>query len=197
MKAGRRGLELRGLKYRYKRKVPERLRPYLGGKTWLLVPLNTGDIRVAMSRQPRAVADCEEAIQRAQAQLDGKLSARAVKLQDLDKRALGWRDDLAGPHNVDNVLDLVVTDRLEEVEKEFGDDTAQRLAKIVFGKSIPIETALNSYLLERPTSAVDQRAKRVAVELLKRRTHLHMVDEVTRRVAGDFVSWLMSNLRYD
>ena len=53
-----------------------------------------------MSRRARAVADCEEAIQRAQAQLDGTLTAHQAKLRDLDKYALAWREELSvSPYN--------------------------------------------------------------------------------------------------
>jgi hypothetical protein len=108
----------------------------------------------------------------------------------LDKYALAWRDQLSGPHNVDGVLQLAATDRAEEIESELGEDAAQRFASLVFGKSIPIDLALSSYLAEHTTGKTDQEAKRYAVELLKRGTRATMVDQVTRRVAGHFVSWL-------
>jgi integrase len=190
MRGVRKGLERQGLKFRYKRRVPEKLRPYLGGRSWLLVPLNVSDLREALKLQPRAAADCEEQLQRAQAMLDGRLSAHEAKLQELEREALGWRDELAGRHNVDSVLDMAATDRAEQIEAEHGEAAAQFFATTVFGKSISLDLALSSYLAEHRTSASNQRSKAYAVELLKRGTRTTHVDQINRRVAGQFVSWL-------
>jgi integrase len=161
-KSSRQYLDLRGLKYWFKRDIPAAVRPQFGGKTAYLVNLETGDIRAAMQRRDeikrqtdRLFRDAREgrSIGTVTDIIQDRAEAWAKEIAEARSDPEGWTAKITGRER-EHISEEDVHDPHELVEAEaerlaesHGTEGRDRFLNLVQG-NVDVEHHMEAYLKE-------------------------------------------------
>lgn len=166
--------------------VPKALQP-LVGKQRIKRPLNTDSPANAHRLKHAIVAE----IQKLFLQAEAKSSQPTLRVEALD-----WHDMLSDEPTTDEhdftPLTLALHDRLDEIERQKGENAASDFAKIALGQATPVEARLEVYLSTsgHATRTKDgiRRAVRVYQEWAEAAGYPTVIEGISRKIAGQFVT---------
>lgn len=177
-KSSRRYLDLRGLKYWFKRDIPAAIRPQFGGKSAYLVNLETGDIRAAMERRDeikrhtdRLYRDAREgrSVTPATDTIQESAELWAKELREAKEDPHGWTAKITG-RDRKYIEDSETSDPREFIEREaesieqsHGIEGRDRFLNLVQGH-VDIEYYMEAYLKEARLAAKTTNERRNLVK---------------------------------
>lgn len=133
-----------------------------------------------------------------------ELKARIVNAEratdGLTGEAMDWRQSLVAsePGRAREAMEWLLHDRAEELEQKRGLTVAREFVAVATGEATPIDTLLESYLatcgLKPRTQDGIRRCVRIYQEWAERNREPTTVEQVTRKVAGRFVSDLLTRM---
>jgi integrase len=197
-------LKLRGSTYYVRVQIPPRLWSAAGGKREFVKTLKTGDLREANKRKHAYVAAFQLRIKA----LEGQGAEAAADLNNVLARALGWRRSMEqdegdvlfyqGDDPVYKTDEWVsqIADEAKEIEDSHGPHTALNFFKIAKGEGTPLGADLiDTWLAEQADTITAQTAaqhRTVIATFLKWVGQAPLVEDLDRRKAGDFASYLLA-----
>lgn len=201
-RTSRRYLNLRGLKYWFKREIPHALRGHFGGKSAYLVNLKTGDIRAAMERRDEIKRQTDRLFRDARAgrsttpasdaiQASAEFWAREVAEAKDDPH--GWTAKITGRDRA-HVQDEEVSDprefierEAEAIEKSHGEKGRDRFINLVQGK-VDVEHHMEDYLKEARLASKTTDEKRNLIKLFAAWAKLKGLNlrQIDRAKAGSY-----------
>jgi integrase len=196
-------LKLRGSTYYVRVQIPPRLWPAAGGKREFVKTLKTGDLREANKRKHAYVAAFQLQIKA----LEGQ-GLQAADVSNTIARALGWRRTMEqdrgevlfyhgdeAVYKTDEWLSQIA-EEAEEIEDAHGPHAALNFFKIAKGEGTPLGTDLvDTWLAEQAGTITAQTAaqhRSVIATFLTWAGQAPLVEDVDRRKAGEFVSYLLT-----
>jgi integrase len=201
-------LEKHRNQWRVRVKVPEAVRPSLGGNLYLKQGLGTGDLAVANLLKGDHVTRFKRMIEDARGNVvPGSLLDEARRLRNSRVHRKPEYDEVmdyaspSGPQVLlvqrDDEADAIV-DRAEKIEKVDGELAARSFADVAFGRVTPIDDHLPDFILAsayRPKSVMDLRkAVGRLSEWLLRTKRTATLEAVSQIVAGQFMRGMVQSL---
>jgi integrase len=137
-------IELRGNTWFATLHVPKDVREVLG-RSKLIRTLKTADRRLAQERAMAVVAEWKALIRNARGNAQGDTSGATTDSFTMD--ALKWRESVitAKDQQEQEAMELLMTDRAEELEQSKGYPAAKAFADIVLGVSTPISPLIEPW----------------------------------------------------
>lgn len=208
MAVDRSHLEKHRMQWRVRVKVPEAVRPSLGGALYLKQGLGTGDLAVANLLKGDYVTRFKRMIEDAKGNAaPGSLLDEARQLRNSRLRQKPEYEEVmdysseSGPQVLlvqrDDVADAIV-DRAEQIEQARGELVARSFADVAFGRVTPIDDHLDDFIVDsvyRPKSVMDlRRAVGRLSEWLVRTKREATLEAVSQTVAGQFMRDMVQTL---
>ncbi|WP_349956962.1 tyrosine-type recombinase/integrase [Rhizobium sp. ZPR3] len=206
----RRYLDLRGLKYWFKRDIPQAIRIHFDGKSAYLKNLETGDIRLAMARRDQIERETDKLFRDAR---DGRL--RLGNVDVIKEIAEAWiseigesaKDPVAWTAKITNrdkasLSDeeahdpmTLLEDAAEQIGQDHGDVARRRFISIVHGK-VEVDHHIEAYLKEAKLApkTTDERRNLVKRFAQWAKNEDMLLAKVDRAVAGRYVSAVIAPL---
>jgi integrase len=196
-------LKLRGRTYYVRVQIPARLWAAAAGKREYVKTLKTGDLREANKLKHAHVAVFQARIRA----LERREPEALPDLHAITGRALGWRRSMERDkgqvlayHGDDPVYKTdawlsQIADEADEIEFEHGEETALRFFKIAKGEGTPLRDLVDAWLDEQAGDITAQTAaqhRTVLTAFLKWAGQELLVEEVDRRKAGEFATYLLT-----
>jgi integrase len=176
-------------------KVPKHLRGIIG-KAHLRHPLKTDSLANANRLKLRIVADLKD---RLEAAAKGIPEGQPGGRKSLASEAMEWRHDLRQAHDLRHddpdqweIATSRLADRAEEVEESEGEAKAKEFYEVARGHATPIKTVVDAWIAERNMKARQEtdykRAISKLIAWLAAGKHPQVIERITRRLAGQYVS---------
>jgi len=193
MNRARRNLRLRGRKWQFYREIPADLRETLG-KRFIIVTLGTSDFAKAQQARDKLLQSTTDLFKTTRKKLK---EGEKADLRALEEEALRMREAIENDPDDDSVLELVASDRAEQIEKQYGLEQARAWYLVATGRQTPITEALiERFMTETNVVASTAAARRIAIQRF--RDFLQPapnIERVDRRLAGQYASHLVTTLK--
>src|SRR5690606_29374600 len=142
------------------REVPADLRGAIG-KRFIIVSLRTSDFAKAQQARDKLLQSTSELFRATRKKLKEGVKA---DLRALEEEALRMRDAIANDPDDDSELELVASDRAEQIEKQYGLEQARTWYAVATGRETPISGALiERFMSESNVVASTSAARRIAI----------------------------------
>lgn len=203
-KSSRRHLDLRGLKYWFKREIPRAIRHHFGGKSAYLVNLETGDIRTAMERRDEIKRETDQLFKDAKEgrsiapvsdTIQSQAEAWAKETEEAKTDPHGWtarvtgrdRDEVAD-HEIIDPRDLIEAEA-DQIERSHGAEGRDRFLNLVQGR-VDVDHHLEAYLREARLAPKTSTERRNLVKRFAEWAKLQgkALPEINRALAGRYFS---------
>lgn len=168
--------------------IPPSQRHKFNGRDSIVRSLKTRDLEEARRRRWKAKAEIEEEI------------TRKITGADIIEDAVSWRDsreetvqqnmDALGYtyDEADRAISLTETDKAEEIEKTHGYTGAKRWYDVASDTGLPTSLAMKLWQEEAATTEKTKAEQQRAIQQFLDFSSDVLVEKVTRRMAGSFVS---------
>lgn len=209
-KSSRRYLDLRGLKYWFKRDIPAAVRIHFGGKSAYLVNLETGDIRAAMTRRDELKRETDKLFQDARV---GRFSAANVdsiqslaeiwakEAEEAERDPRGWTAKITGrklalveDHETDSPHGFIM-EEAERIEQTHGEEGRDRFLNLVQGR-VDVAHHVDAYMREVRLAANTKRERKSLILRFADWAKLQgkSLPEINRALAGRYFSEVIAPL---
>jgi hypothetical protein len=206
----RRYLDLRGLKYWFKRDIPQAIRIHFYGKSAYLRNLETGDIRLAMARRDQIERETDKLFRDAR---EGRVrhgSVDAIKeiaeawvseIGESRRDPVAWtakitsREEASLSHEESHDPMTLLEDTAEQIGQDHGDVARRRFLSIVHGK-VEVDHHVEAYLKEAKLApkTTDERRNLVKRFAQWAKDEDMLLTKVDRAAAGRYVSAVIAPL---
>lgn len=209
-RSSRRYLDLRGLKYWFKRDIPAAVRVHFGGKSAYLVNLETGDIRAAMARRDELKRETDKLFHDARA---GRFSAANVdsiqalaeawarEAEEARRDPHGWTAKITGrnpahveDHETASPSDFIA-EEAERIERSHGEEGRDRFLNLVQGR-VDVGHHVDAYMREARLAANTKRERKSLILRFADWAKLQgkSLPEINRALAGRYFSEVIAPL---
>lgn len=203
-KSARKYLNMRGLKYWFKREIPHGVRVSFENKTAYLVNLQTSDLREALKRRDELVRETNLLFEQARHGLLPTTNADPIlrlaeiwlkEIEEANKNEYAWTAKITHRQESDVLDDEVLSpysmieDEAEAISRQHGEQAAERFQNLIHGH-VAINHHAEAYLNEAQLAPKTTNERRNLINTFSRwaDNEGHTLTSIDRAIAGRYYS---------